>query len=197
MPRLPLTRCPRRHQPVVVSKRVITALAWRLPCISIGGHANAIYVRNSHNGAADGGRLGLASGDVGCELQPGVRHSRGSRPRGGGVTPHRRPGMSSQPGKILLVTEQPLLALSFRELLEAAGWNTGPILLRPEQLETSLDPETSALVMIDAEAGLPWPTYTSLCSRSPLSRFVVWCTTVTPQAVQAAMEAGVHGLLSV
>ena len=32
-----MTSCLRHSGPVVVSKRVITSLAWRLPCISIGG----------------------------------------------------------------------------------------------------------------------------------------------------------------
>lgn len=105
--------------------------------------------------------------------------------------------MSPQPAKVLLVTERPLLALTFRELLETAGWNTAHVLLRPEELATSVGPETAALAMIDGRAGLSWQNYADLCSRAPRSRFVVWCEEVTPQSVQAAIESGVHGLLSV
>ena len=105
--------------------------------------------------------------------------------------------MSSQPARVLLVTERPLLALTFRELLESAGWNTAPVLLRPQELAACLGPDTEALAMIDARAGLSWQTYTDACTRAPHSRLVVWCEEVTPQSVQAAMESGVHGLLSV
>ena len=105
--------------------------------------------------------------------------------------------MSSQPEHILLVTGRPLLALTFRDLLERAGWSTGHVLLRPEELEGHVGPESAACVVIDAETGLPWEAYTRLCAGSPRSRFVVWCTQATPQLVRAAMEAGVHGLLSV
>jgi len=105
--------------------------------------------------------------------------------------------MISRPEKILLVTERPLLALTFKELLDTAGWDLGCVLLGPDELDGSLGPEMAALVVIDAEAGVPWETYRGLCDRSARSRFVVWCPQVTPQLVQAAMEAGVHGLLSV
>jgi DNA-binding NarL/FixJ family response regulator len=105
--------------------------------------------------------------------------------------------MISRPDKILLVTERPLLALTFRELLDKARWDTGYVLLRPEELEGSTGAEMAALVVIDAETELPWAAYTDLLVRSPRSHVVVWCSQVTPQVVQAAMEAGVHGLLSV
>jgi len=104
--------------------------------------------------------------------------------------------MTSQPEKILLVTERPLLALDFRELIEAAGWQSGHVVLRPEGVGAQLDPETAGLVVIDSEAEIPWKTIQDLCGREPLSRFVIWCGQATPQVVQAAMEAGLHGLLS-
>lgn len=105
--------------------------------------------------------------------------------------------MISRPEKILLVTERPLLALTFRELIDTAGWDLGCVLLGPDELDRSLRPDMAALVVIDVEAGTPWETYRRFCDRSARSRFVVWCSQVTPQLVQAAMEAGVHGLLSV
>ncbi len=104
--------------------------------------------------------------------------------------------MSAQPETILLVTERPLLALTFREVLEAAGWSAGHVVLRPEELESSLDRDAEALVVVDSEAGLSWDTLRSLCGGTPRSRFVVWSGTVTPPLAQEAMEAGVHGLLS-
>lgn len=105
--------------------------------------------------------------------------------------------MTSRPEKILIVTERPLLALTFRELLDTAGWDVGYVLLGPDELDGSFGPDMAALVVIDAEAGVPWNAYRGLCDRSARSRFVVWCPQVTPQLVQAAMDAGVHGLLSV
>ena len=105
--------------------------------------------------------------------------------------------MISQPARILLVTERPLLSLSFRELLDRAGWDAGHVVLRPEELAGSLDPDAAALVVIDSDAGLPWESLGGLCLQSATSRFVVWCSRVTPPLVQAAMQSGVHGLLSV
>jgi DNA-binding NarL/FixJ family response regulator len=104
--------------------------------------------------------------------------------------------MTPNPDKILLVTERPLLALNFRELLETTGWSAAPIVLRPEGLHAHLTAETPALVVIDSETELGWDTIGGLCGGMPGSRFVVWCAEATPQLVQAAMQAGVHGLLS-
>src|SRR5581483_9530162 len=193
----PLTQCLRRRKPAVVSKRVITAIAWRLPCTDIGSHANAIYVRSSGGGAVDCGGFGTTAHRTGPGLQPIVGGAGSSRECCDSITLPGRTGMISRPEKILLVTERPLLALTFKELLDTAGWDLGCVLLGPDELDGSLGPEMAALVVIDAEAGVPWETYRGLCDRSARSRFVVWCPQVTPQLVQAAMEAGVHGLLSV
>lgn len=105
--------------------------------------------------------------------------------------------MSSQPGKILLVTERPLLALTFQELLSATGWTPASVVLRPDDLLGSPDPDLAALVVIDSEAGLSWKAMKDLCAGTPCSRFVVWCGAVSPQLAQEAIEAGVHGLLSI
>ena len=105
--------------------------------------------------------------------------------------------MIDQPEKTLLVTERPLLSLNFRELLNQADWSADLIVLRPEELPGRLEPEVAALVVIDSEAGIPWEALTGLCLESPHSRFVVWCSRVTPPLVQAAMQSGVHGLVSV
>lgn len=104
--------------------------------------------------------------------------------------------MTAQPEKILLVTERPLLALEFRGLIEATGWEAGHVVLRPEVVSAQLDPDTAGLVVIDTDAEIPWETLQRLCNRVPRSRFVVWCAQATPQLVQAAMESGLHGLLS-
>ena len=104
--------------------------------------------------------------------------------------------MTAQPERILLVTERPLLSLSFRELLEHAGWSDGHVVLHPEEFEARLEPDAAALVVVDFEAGLGLDTVRRLCAQVPGSRFVVWCSRVTPPLVQAAMQAGVHGLLS-
>ena len=105
--------------------------------------------------------------------------------------------MTSQPDKILLVTERPLLALNFRELLDTAGWDPAHIVLRPDELPGNLEPEPTALVVIDSEAGLPWETLGGLSRQLPRTRFVIWCSAVSPRLVQAVIETGVHGLLSI
>lgn len=105
--------------------------------------------------------------------------------------------MTGQPEKVLLVTERPLLALTFREVLETAGWTAGHAVLRPDELDSALQPELAALVVIDSEPALPWNALSSLCVRFQQTRFVVWCAGVTPQLAQEAMQAGVHGLLSI
>jgi DNA-binding NarL/FixJ family response regulator len=105
--------------------------------------------------------------------------------------------MIDQPAKILLVTERPLLSLNLRELLDSAGWNNGHVVLRPEELRASLVAGVAALVVVDFEGGLGWETLSDLCLKNERSRFVVWCPRVTPPLVQAAMQSGVHGLLSV
>ena len=105
--------------------------------------------------------------------------------------------MIAQPGKVLLVTSRPLLSLTFRELLDSAGWDMGHIVLSPEELPAALEPDTAALVVIDSEGGPSCESLSDLCLRIPQSRFVVWCPRVTPPLVQAALQSGIHGLLSV
>jgi two-component system, NarL family, nitrate/nitrite response regulator NarL len=105
--------------------------------------------------------------------------------------------MIAQPDKILLITERPLLSLNLRQLLEGAGWSASHMVLRPDELTPAIGPDTAAVVVIDSEAGMGWETLTAACLQSPGSRFVVWCNRVTPPLVQAAMQSGVHGLLSI
>jgi len=102
----------------------------------------------------------------------------------------------SQPKRILFVTRRPLLAVSFRELLETAGWEAYPVVVSPDQWLQCLPPDRAALVAIDAESGVSWDTLGHLRPDMPSSRFVVWCRHATPEMVQKAMAAGLDGLLS-
>lgn len=105
--------------------------------------------------------------------------------------------MIAQPEKILLITERPLLSLNLRQLLDSAGWSSAHMVLRPDELSAAIEADGAALVIIDSEAGISWETLTGFCVQSPASRFIVWCNSVTPPLVQAAMQSSVHGLLSV
>ena len=100
------------------------------------------------------------------------------------------------PERIILVTEQPLLILNFRELLQAVGLDCSNVVLSPEDLPQDLRVDQNCLVMIDSDCEVGWEALAGLRHEMPLSRFVIWCSRVTPQVVQKAMDAGMDGLLS-
>ena len=102
--------------------------------------------------------------------------------------------MISRPDRILLVTDQPLLLLAFRGLLERAGLGVEHAVVNAAELADRMS--ESALVVIDSDAGLTWETLTAIRRDYPAARLVIWCRRVTPQLVQQALSAGVQGLLS-
>jgi len=104
--------------------------------------------------------------------------------------------MTARPGKILLVTERPLMVLHFRALLEAAGLGFEHGVSSLAEAGRNLQPGDRGLMVIDSENELQWETLRELRRDLGDARFVIWASGVTPRMVQAALEAGMDGLLS-
>lgn len=100
------------------------------------------------------------------------------------------------PCPVILVTKQPLLVAGFRELLHWAGLGAERAVIGPDDLARHLVAHEPLLVVIDAQPNMDWKWLAHLCQSAPLSRFVLCFSQVTPQFAQAAMESGVHGVLS-
>jgi DNA-binding NarL/FixJ family response regulator len=98
--------------------------------------------------------------------------------------------------KIFLVTERPPLVAGFLQLLHAAGWESAFSIVSPMELPQALAIQEPCLVMIDAEPSLEWQELVELRRNKPDSLFVLWSSRVTPDFALAAVEAGVHGLIS-
>ncbi len=98
--------------------------------------------------------------------------------------------------KTIFVTERPLMVVGFRELLHWAGLGAEHSIVAPAELAHSLQPGEAFLIVIDSEFSPGWESLARLRANRPESVFVLWCGRVTPQFVQAAMETGIHGLLS-
>jgi two-component system nitrate/nitrite response regulator NarL len=97
---------------------------------------------------------------------------------------------------IFLVTRQPLLIAGFRELLHWAGLGAEHSVLLPEELPQRLDTASRCLVIVDADTPVDWQTLGTAMRVSPESLFVLSCGQVTPEFAQAAVQSGVHGLVS-
>ena len=104
--------------------------------------------------------------------------------------------MNSPVKDIIFVTERPLMVVGFRELLHWAGLGAEHSIIGPAELQHSVDRNEASLIVIDSECRQGWGELAELRKYSPKSVLVLWCSRVTPQFVQAAMEAGLHGLLS-
>lgn len=101
-----------------------------------------------------------------------------------------------KPRKILFITERPLMVVGFRELLYRAGMGPEHAILGPAELARGLRPEDESLIVIDADLAPNWETLVRLRQNTPRALFVLWSGQITPQFVQAAIEAGMDGLLS-
>ena len=96
---------------------------------------------------------------------------------------------------IMLVTEQALFSLAFRDLLDKAGLGAEHSVVRATELNGELPDPTVSLVVIDSETGVNWGKLTALRGALPNAKFVIWGR-VTPQLVQQALAAGIEGVLS-
>jgi hypothetical protein len=104
--------------------------------------------------------------------------------------------MSCPDRKILLVTERPPLVAGFLQLLHSAGWESAFSIISPVELPHALAIQEPCLVVIDAEPSLDWEELVALRSQKADSLFVLWASRVTPDFALAAVQSGVHGLIS-
>jgi DNA-binding NarL/FixJ family response regulator len=103
--------------------------------------------------------------------------------------------MSAAHARVLLVTEQALLLLAFRELLDKAGLDAEHSVFGAADLAGGIGGLSVSMVVIDPEAGLTWEKLNGLRGELPNAKFVIWGR-VTPQLVQQALAAGIEGVLS-
>lgn len=98
--------------------------------------------------------------------------------------------------KIVFATEQPILVRGFREVLRRAGLGMEPVMVRPDNLFESIAGGEPCLVFIDGQRALSRVDLSGLRMCAPKSRFVVCSSTITPEMLEAAVRAGIHGVLS-
>jgi DNA-binding NarL/FixJ family response regulator len=96
----------------------------------------------------------------------------------------------------ILATSNPLFFSGVREVLALAGVAADPQIVTPAALGQTVPLPGRCLVILDGLA-LPHPeTLARLCRSTPESRFVLWVTRPTADALKFALDCGVHGLLS-
>jgi DNA-binding NarL/FixJ family response regulator len=98
--------------------------------------------------------------------------------------------------RIVFVTEQPLRIAALRELLFHAGLTAEESVLLPGALASNLKSDESSLVILDGEFQQPWETIVLARLRAVNARFVWLPMEITPRVIHAALEAGLHGVLS-
>jgi len=81
-------------------------------------------------------------------------------------------------------------------LLGHAGLTAELSVLTPDALAWNPRPEEFCLVLLDGEFRQPWETIVCARQLARMSRFVWLLTEITPQAIHAALGAGLHGVLS-
>ncbi len=96
--------------------------------------------------------------------------------------------------KILLITERPPMVAGFLQLLDLAGLGNEFAIINPGDLSAAVT--NDCLLVIDVEPGLDWDELAGARRNHPGAIFVLWCSRVTPHLAMAAIDAGVHGLLS-
>jgi DNA-binding NarL/FixJ family response regulator len=104
--------------------------------------------------------------------------------------------MNTRLDRIVFVTEQPLRIAALRELLLHAGLTADESVILPGALASNLTSDESSLVILDGEFQQPWDTIVLARLRAANSRFVWLPFEITPRVIHAALEAGLHGVLS-
>ncbi len=104
--------------------------------------------------------------------------------------------MCPQPSRVVFATEQPLLIAGLRELLRHAGLTSDLSVVMPEALNGNLGPDETCLVILEGQFQNSWETIVEARRRAVRSRFVLLGVDITPQLIHAALEAGLHGVLS-
>jgi len=97
---------------------------------------------------------------------------------------------------IVFVTERPLLAVGFREVLRRAGLEAELSMRQPAKLGETLRSGEKWLVMLDGDGTLQWEMLDAARRESPKSLFVMCCSATRPELVLAAMDHGFDGLIS-
>lgn len=104
--------------------------------------------------------------------------------------------MTIQPTRILFATDRPAMPMNFRALLRLSGFDAEWVILRPRAAFTSLRPDDTFLIFVDANRE-PDPVMLAQAVRNaPRSRFVLSGRAITPEMLLAAIESGVHGVLA-
>ena len=98
--------------------------------------------------------------------------------------------------RIVFATERPLLAVGLRELLRRAGLEAEPWMVPPAALSGSVRADETWLIVLDGEAPMFWEELDRARERAPQSRFVICGSAITPELVLAAVEHGLHGVIS-
>jgi DNA-binding NarL/FixJ family response regulator len=96
----------------------------------------------------------------------------------------------------LLAARQPLLIAGVWGLLREAGIAGPPRIVAPEELDQALTATECCLVILDGQALADGARLRELRLAAPRSFFVLWTAHPTADLLQAAVESGVHGLLS-
>src|SRR6185437_12800831 len=96
---------------------------------------------------------------------------------------------------VYYVSQRRLAPTSVRHFLTDAGFAFDAQIVAPEAFPGAMLGE-SCLTMIDAEAEVPWAAIARAIAESPRGKFVFCGRSITPDMVHAAMNAGLHGLLS-
>jgi DNA-binding NarL/FixJ family response regulator len=104
--------------------------------------------------------------------------------------------MSMAVDRTVFATRQPLLIAGVGELLQGGGLAADPQIVDPEELGRALAPAGNCLVILDGHALPARATLRELCRLAPGSFFVLWTVRPTADLLQAALECGLHGLLS-
>jgi DNA-binding NarL/FixJ family response regulator len=99
--------------------------------------------------------------------------------------------------RVLLVTRQWALVVRFREVLRQAGFPLAPKVILPPMLPGALAENPGCLALIDGSSAVSWRSLAAVRPDTPDSLLVLCSRKVTPQLVQAALESGLDGVISV
>jgi DNA-binding NarL/FixJ family response regulator len=89
-----------------------------------------------------------------------------------------------------------MLVFGFREVLRHAGLGTEPAMIAPPKLLEALRQEKACLVIVDVRGLTSLAGLDEIRAAAPESRIVLCGSSVTPEMLQAAMQAGIHGVIS-
>ena len=97
---------------------------------------------------------------------------------------------------VIYATARPLLATRVRQILSFAELTFEPVMVRPERLSLTVAGKPNFLVLIDGDAKIHWKQIETSLQLSPQSIFVLCSYAISPDLVHAAINSGLHGLIS-